>query len=80
MLDATANWILLRHIYAALFGVGKDEHDPHSPGFRSGTTQQEKLVDRVVFVSFLRSFSMWSEIGKKVVGFRTHVSLVYKHV
>ncbi|ETI28514.1 hypothetical protein G647_00964 [Cladophialophora carrionii CBS 160.54] len=56
-------WLLLRFVYAAIYGVGDD-----GEARQVGTGPDEvRLGERpVVFVSLLRPLSLWLEMGKKM--------------
>lgn len=64
VLDATSNWLILRYILAAL--NGQEPPDKNTPVAGSlGYENQENC--KVVFVSILRGFEQWREMGKKMV-------------
>lgn len=60
VLETPAPWLLLRLVYAALYGV-EDTDDHHQ--------QQRPQQGRrhVIFVSLLRPLGLWVEMGKKMV-------------
>jgi elongator complex protein 6 len=64
VLDATSNWLILRYIQAAL--DGQELVDRHLPA--AGNLGHEDQEDfKVIFVSILRGFDQWREMGKKIV-------------
>ncbi len=75
VLDATSNWLLLRYIYAALRPGKQDGHGTKAARVAVGAdedTNEGKNQDlKIVFISFLRPFELWREMGKKIV----HTSL-----
>jgi elongator complex protein 6 len=63
-LDATANWLVLRFIYAAL--------NAKSPSLQGGPSADVKTDTpygnlQVIFVSLLRGLEQWREMGRRVV-------------
>lgn len=64
VLDVTSNWLLLRYVHGALTGLELADK-PHSLHENVGQEHHESL--KVVFVSILRDFEQWREMGKKVV-------------
>src|SRR3954452_7385884 len=67
VLDAGSNWLLLRYVHAAL----KDDVVDNTHGSGDvlasdiGNHLQENF--KVIFVSVLRGFEQWREMGKKLV-------------
>ena len=68
VLDATSNWLLLRYVHAALDNHGSDETYDRGHVLGSSTGHELQKISRVIFVSVLRGFEQWREMGKKVVG------------
>ena len=62
VLNAPANWLVLRCILAAL------QRDQNAHQFDQNDTTQRSNSTRVVFLSFIRPLGLWIEIGKKAVG------------
>ncbi len=77
VLDATSNWLLLRYIYAALRPEKQDGPGTKAArvavGADEDTTEEKNQDLKVIFISFLRPFELWREIGKKIV----HTSLPF---
>ncbi len=71
VLDATSNWLLLRYIYAALRPEKQDGHGTKAArvavGADEDTTDEKNKDLKVIFISFLRPFELWKEMGKKIV-------------
>ena len=71
VLDATSNWLLLRYIYAALRPEKQDGHATKAArvavGANEDTTHDKDEELKVIFISFLRPFELWREMGKKIV-------------
>lgn len=68
VLDAGSNWLLLRHIHAALIGSGISDRASAGGNVVSDSIDDANRNDfKVVFVSILRGFEQWQEMGKKVV-------------
>ena len=66
--DTTSNWLLLRFIHAALIGPTISEKTPAGGNDLSGNIGRENQDGfNVVFVSVLRGFEQWREMGKKAV-------------
>jgi hypothetical protein len=67
VLDAASNWLLLRYIHAALKDNVADK--THGSGDVLGSDIGNHLREnfKVIFVSILRGFEQWREMGKKVV-------------
>jgi hypothetical protein len=61
VLNAPANWLVVRCILAALQG------DQHARPFGQNETTRISIPRKVVVFSFLRPMSLWVEIGKKAV-------------
>ena len=61
VLDPSANWLLLRYIYAARHGV--DDIDSSSNA--SQPQIDSHGVRKVVFISLAQSLDVWREIGRK---------------
>ncbi|KAF7512282.1 hypothetical protein GJ744_001850 [Endocarpon pusillum] len=70
VLDATSNWLLLRYIYAALRPEKQDGHATKAArvavGAHEETTHDKNKDLKVIFISFLRPFELWREMGKKI--------------
>ena len=66
VLNATSNWLLLRAIYAALYGVNDDGGTDYAQ-IRELGGPREREQRRVVFVSLLRGLDLWKELGRKAV-------------
>jgi hypothetical protein len=64
VLDATSNWLLLRYVHAALNG---EELADNLGSFVGSGSQEPQESFKVVFVSILRDFEQWREMGKKMV-------------
>ena len=62
VLDAPANWLVVRSISAAL----QERQDQNAHPINHETTTRSS-ARRVVFLSLLRPLSLWNEIGKKAV-------------
>ena len=68
VLDATSNWLVLRFVHAALNGqetATKHGQGGVPPAEEPAIGSREKF--KVIFVSWLRGFRQWKEMGKKVV-------------
>jgi elongator complex protein 6 len=67
VLDAASNWLLLRYVQAALKDNVADKTHGSGDVLASdiGNHLQENF--KVIFVSVLRGFEQWREMGKKVV-------------
>jgi hypothetical protein len=67
VLDAVSNWLLLRFIHAALKDdiTDKTHGSGDFPASDIGNHLRENF--KVIFVSVLRGFEQWREMGKKVV-------------
>jgi hypothetical protein len=63
-LDATSNWLILRYIHAALNSQELADKQRSVAG-NLGPEDHENF--KVVFVSILRGYEQWREMGKKVV-------------
>jgi elongator complex protein 6 len=61
VLNASANWLVVRCILAAL--QGDQNAQPRERNDTTGTNNSR----RVILLSFLRPLSLWVEIGKKAV-------------
>lgn len=63
VLATPANWLLVRFLVGALRGVGNNSRYEYK--------QQDGAIThaagRVVFVSFYRSFDLWTELSRKIV-------------
>jgi hypothetical protein len=66
-LDAVSNWLLLRYVHAALKdnAVDNTHGGGEVPASDIGNHLQENF--NVIFVSVLRGFEQWREMGRKVV-------------
>jgi elongator complex protein 6 len=64
VLDATSNWLLLRYVHAAL--TVQELADKQS-SLHGNVDQEHQESFKVVFVSILRDFEQWREMGKRVV-------------
>jgi elongator complex protein 6 len=75
VLDAVSNWLLLRYVHAALQDneVNKTHGDGDILASDIGNHLQENF--NVIFVSVLRGFEQWREMGKKVVREVFHLPL-----
>lgn len=65
VLAAPSTWLTLRHVYAELTGLAGEAHRRTIQDGRNGA--EDVRSRQVVLVSFQRSFSLWSELGKKMV-------------
>jgi hypothetical protein len=67
VLDAVSNWLLLRYVHAALKdnAVDNTHGGGDVPASDIGNHLQENF--NVIFVSVLRGFEQWREMGRKVV-------------
>lgn len=69
VLDATSNWLLLRFVHAALItaqnarSFSQKEND-----LTRDAVMQSGVIYKVIFVSLIRGFEHWKEMGKKLVG------------
>jgi hypothetical protein len=63
-LSTPSQWLLVRFVYAALYGAGDD---PEARQLDAGTDGVRVGERPVVFVSLLRPLSLWIEMGKKMV-------------
>ena len=63
VLDAPATWLVLRFLAAVLLGV--DDEDRKTQASESGRSTVSGQT--VTFISFVHSFEMWADIGKKMV-------------
>ncbi|OAP59545.1 hypothetical protein AYL99_06843 [Fonsecaea erecta] len=76
VLSTPSPWLVLRLVYAALYGVVEDDIDTHNKGGDGGSRVAGPRPERsrttasmgapVVFASFLRPLSLWVELGKKI--------------
>lgn len=64
VLGASANWLVLRHLYAYLRG-----RSPAAAGGGGGDEEEAHKDTGVVLVSFMRDAAFWSEGAAKLVSF-----------
>jgi elongator complex protein 6 len=67
VLDAASNWLLLRYVHAALTNNVSDKTHGSGDVLASDTGDHLQENFKVIFVSVLRGFEQWREMGKKVV-------------
>ena len=67
VLDAVSNWLLLRYVHAALKGNAVDKTHGGGDVLASDIGNDLQGNFNVIFVSVLRDFEQWREMGKKVV-------------
>ncbi|OCT54066.1 hypothetical protein CLCR_10463 [Cladophialophora carrionii] len=63
VLGTPSPWLLLRFVYAAIYGTGDD---PEARQVGTGPDEVRLGERPVVFVSLLRPLSLWLEMGKKM--------------
>ena len=68
ILDATSNWLLLRNIYATLENHRVEKAHERGDVLASSVGQELQEHFKVIFVSVLRGFEQWREMGKRMVG------------
>ncbi|KIW35484.1 uncharacterized protein PV07_02180 [Cladophialophora immunda] len=67
VLSTPSPWLVLRLVYAALYGVEDDiKDDGRDAGRPERTASAASPAGRVVLASFLRPLSLWVELGKKI--------------
>ncbi|KAJ9625389.1 hypothetical protein H2204_010362 [Knufia peltigerae] len=73
ILNTPSTWLVLRMVYAALYGAAEDSAalgQYTAPGGNTTTTttttNNNNETRPVIFVSLLRSLSLWVEMGRKV--------------
>jgi elongator complex protein 6 len=67
VLDAVPNWLLLRYVHAALHDTVADRTHGGGDVLPSHTGSHRHENFNVIFVSVLRGFEQWREMGKRVV-------------
>jgi elongator complex protein 6 len=67
VLDAVSNWLLLRYVHAALEDNTVDKTHGGGDVLASDIGNHLQEDFNVIFVSVLRGFEQWREMGKKLV-------------